>query len=120
MGLWAFVWLVGHMLAWTGLEHYWVWPWIWEEVRDLPCVRYGIAGLALLVPLALTSFRAAQDAMGRTAWQWLHRLVYLSAALAVVHLWIISRRDYTDAKLAAAVLAVLTVFRIGCAIIDRR
>ncbi|WP_421622030.1 sulfite oxidase heme-binding subunit YedZ [Alkalilimnicola ehrlichii] len=120
LGLWAFVWLVAHALAWMGLDQYWDWPWIWQDLWGLEYIRYGLAGLVLLVPLALTSFRATQLALGRTRWQWLHRLVYLSAALGVVHFWILTRADYRDVVIYGAVLAALAAFRLGCAVVDRR
>lgn len=120
MGLWAFAWLVAHLLAWMGLEQYWDWPWIWHDMRDLPYVRYGAAALLLLVPLALSSFRRAQQAMGHTAWHWLHRLVYVSAALGVTHFWILTRADYRLPSLAAAALAALVLFRLVDAAIHRR
>ncbi|WP_346298954.1 ferric reductase-like transmembrane domain-containing protein [Halomonas sp. BM-2019] len=56
IGLWAFFWLLAHTLAWMGLDQYWDWPWIRREMVELPYVRYGLAALLLLVPLALTSF----------------------------------------------------------------
>ena len=120
MGLWAFFWLVAHMLAWMGLDQFWDWPWIRREMIDLPYIRYGAAALLLLVPLALTSFRYTQKAMGFTAWHWLHRLIYVSAALGVTHLWILTRADYRMPMLFAAVLASLVVFRVVDAAIHRR
>lgn len=112
IGLWAFFWLVAHMLAWMGLDQYWDWPWIRREMIELPYIRYGAAGLALLVPLALTSFRRVQKAMGYRAWHWLHRLIYLSAALGIVHFWVLTRADYLMASLFAAILIVLVLFRL--------
>jgi len=120
MGLWAFAWLVAHMLAWMGLEQYWDWPWIAREMVELPYVRYGAAALLLLVPLALTSFKYTQKAMGFTAWHWLHRLIYVSAALGVIHFWILTRADYRLPSLAAAALVALTLFRLMDAVIHRR
>ena len=120
MGLWAFFWLVAHMLAWMGLDQFWDWPWIRREMVDLPYIRYGAAALLLLVPLALTSFRYTQKAMGFSAWHWLHRLIYVSAALGVTHLWILTRADYRMPMLFAAVLAALVVFRVVDAAIHRR
>ena len=120
MGLWAFFWLVAHMLAWMGLNQFWDWPWIRREMVDLPYIRYGAAALLLLVPLALTSFRYTQKAMGFSAWHWLHRLIYVSAALGVTHLWILTRADYRMPMLFAAVLAALVVFRVVDAAIHRR
>jgi methionine sulfoxide reductase heme-binding subunit len=120
IGLWAFFWLIAHMLAWMGLDQYWDWPWIRREMVDLPYIRYGAAALLLLVPLALTSFRHSQRAMGRTAWHWLHRLIYVSAALGVTHYWILTRADYLLPTLFAAVLAALTLFRLIDAAIHRQ
>nr|WP_220127934.1 ferric reductase-like transmembrane domain-containing protein [Halomonas kenyensis] len=120
IGLWAFFWLVAHMLAWMGLDQYWDWPWIRREMVELPYIRYGAAALLLLVPLALTSFRRAQQGMGRTAWHWLHRLVYVSALLGVVHLWILTRADYLLPSVFAAVLFALVVFRLIDAAIHRQ
>lgn len=120
IGLWAFAWLIAHMLAWMGLDQYWDWPWIRREMVDLPYVRYGALALLLLVPLALTSFRRAKQAMGDRAWHWLHRLVYVSAALGVAHLWILTRADYRMPLVAATLLTALVVFRLVDAAIHRR
>lgn len=112
IGLWAFFWLVAHMLAWMGLDQYWDWPWIRREMIELPYIRYGAAGLVLLVPLALTSFRRVQQAMGYRAWHWLHRLIYVSAALGIIHFWVLTRADYLLPGLFAATWAALSLFRI--------
>ncbi len=120
IGLWAFFWLLAHMLAWMGLDQYWDWPWIRREMVDLPYIRYGAAALLLLVPLALTSFRATQKAMGYAAWHWLHRLIYVSAALGAVHLWVLTRADYLMATGFAVAVAGLAAFRILDALIGRR
>lgn len=120
LGLWAFFWLLAHMLAWMGLDQYWDWPWIRREMIDLPYIRYGVAALLLLVPLALTSFRHVQRKMGFVAWHWLHRLVYVAATLGVIHLWVLTRADYLMPGIYAAVLAALITFRIVDAGIHRQ
>lgn len=120
LGLWAFFWLLAHMLAWMGLDQYWDWPWIRREMIDLPYIRYGVAALLLLVPLALTSFRHVQRKMGFVAWHWLHRLVYVAATLGVMHLWVLTRADYLMPGIYAAVLAALIAFRIVDAGIHRQ
>ena len=120
LGLWAFFWLLAHMLAWMGLDQYWDWPWIRREMIDLPYIRYGATALLLLVPLALTSFRHVQRKMGFVAWHWLHRLVYVAATLGVIHLWVLTRADYLMPGIYAAVLAALITFRIVDAGIHRQ
>ncbi|MBD3894415.1 ferric reductase-like transmembrane domain-containing protein [Halomonas sp. ML-15] len=112
IGLWAFAWLLLHALAWMGLDQYWDWPWIRREMVDLPYVRFGLAGLLLLIPLALTSPAAVRHAMGARAWHWLHRLVYVAAGLGVMHFWVLTRADYLWPGVALAVLMALCVFRL--------
>lgn len=119
LGLWAFAWLVAHALAWMGLDQYWDWPWIRREMIDLPYIRYGLAALVLLVPLAVTSPTSVRRAMGES-WRWLHRLVYVAAGLGITHLWILTRADYLLPMLAAGVLAVLVIFRIVDALVHRQ
>ncbi|MDR5864596.1 hypothetical protein QC758_16705 [Halomonas campisalis] len=74
-------------------------------------LRQG-AALALLVPLAITSFQRVRAAMGNRAWHWLHRLVYVSAGLGVTHLWILTRADYLVPSLYVGVFVVLVLFRL--------
>ncbi|WP_245904454.1 sulfite oxidase heme-binding subunit YedZ [Billgrantia lactosivorans] len=112
IGLWAFFWLLAHMLAWMGLDQYWDWPWIRREMIELPYIRYGVAALLLLAPLAVTSFGRVRRAMGWTAWHWLHRLVYVAAGLGVTHFWILTRADYLWPSLYAGALAVLVLLRL--------
>lgn len=106
--------------GWAWLELSWDWEWIWIEIVELPYLRYGLVALLLLVPLVLTSVRRAQEAMGWTAWHWLHRLIYISAALGVTHYWILTRADYLLPSIAVATLAVLVVFRLVDAAIHRQ
>lgn len=120
MGLWAFFWLLAHMVAWMGLDQYWDWPWIMRDMMDLAYVRYGLAALILLLPLALTSFKRVQQRMGPRAWHWLHRLIYVSAALGVTHFWILTRADYLLPILYASALCGLILFRLIDALMHRQ
>lgn len=120
IGLWAFFWLVVHMLAWMGLEQYWEWQWIWHEMISLEYIRYGAAALVLLIPLALTSFHWAPVKIGWQTWHWLHRLIYIAAGLGVYHLWVLTRADYFWPTVFAGLLAALVVFRLVDAVIHRQ
>ena len=120
MGLWAFFWLVAHMLTWFGWEQYWEWQWIWHDIWALHYVRYGVLALLLLVPLAITSLQWFPQQMGWKAWHWLHRLIYVSAGLGVYHLWELTRADYLVPLGFAIAFAVLVVFRLIDALIHRQ
>lgn len=55
----------------------------------------GWLSLLLLVPLALTSTNGMMRRLGKR-WKRLHRLVYLATALAIVHVYYVDRRRYTE------------------------
>ncbi|MBV8819890.1 MAG: sulfoxide reductase heme-binding subunit YedZ [Acidobacteriaceae bacterium] len=88
LGLVTFFYATLHGLHYFAIDIQWNWPVLKE---DLTIRRFFIAGFAawlLMVPLAGTSFNAAIRWLGGRRWQWLHRLVYVSAALGVIHyLW---------------------------------
>ncbi|MGO7216221.1 sulfoxide reductase heme-binding subunit YedZ, partial [Rhizobium ruizarguesonis] len=47
-------------------------------------IMFGMAGLALLSPLAVTSNNLTIRRLGKN-WIWLHRLVYINAACGALH-----------------------------------
>lgn len=85
LGLFAFFYGCLHAWHYFGLDV----QWNMEIIReDLTMRRFFIAGmlsLALMAPLAATSFQAAIRWMGGRKWQRLHRLAYVAAAAGVVH-----------------------------------
>jgi methionine sulfoxide reductase heme-binding subunit len=66
------------------------------------------------MPLAATSFNRAIKALGAARWQALHRLVYATALLALLHFfWMRSaKNDFAEWSIYAAVLAVLLGWRL--------
>ncbi len=82
-----------------------------EDVVKRPFVTAGLATLACLVPLALTSTRGWIRRLGRR-WTRLHRLVYLAATLAVLHFWWGVKADVREPFVYAAVLALLLTARL--------
>jgi sulfoxide reductase heme-binding subunit YedZ len=66
--------------------------------------------MLLLIPLGVTSTRNARRRLG-AAWQRLHRLVYVSAILACVHFFWLSK-DWQTPTLYAGILGGLFLWRI--------
>jgi sulfoxide reductase heme-binding subunit YedZ len=82
-----------------------------EDVTERPYVSAGFGALVLLLALAVTSTRGWQRRLGRR-WVRLHRLVYLAAALAVLHfLWLV-KADLREPLVYAAILALLLLARL--------
>lgn len=84
---------------------------IWEDIAERPYVTVGFTAFLLLIPLALTSTKAAIRRMGKR-WQKLHRLVYLAAGLGVLHFVWLVKSDLRDPLIFAAVFALLMALRL--------
>lgn len=111
LGLTAFAWASLHLATYVGLDLALDWNALLEDLRERRFVMAGFAAYCCLVPLALTSTRRSQRRLGRR-WQQLHRLVYGSAALAIVHyLWLV-KADLRPPLVYGAILAVLLGLRL--------
>jgi len=111
LGLLAFTYASLHLLVWVVLDQFFDPRAMLEDVLERRYVTAGMTAWLLLLPLALTSTRAAQRRLGRR-WQTLHRAVYAAAAAAVVHfLWLV-KADLAEPLVYAAVLAVLLGLRL--------
>ncbi|MGB3619736.1 sulfoxide reductase heme-binding subunit YedZ [Ketobacter sp. MCCC 1A13808] len=95
LGLWSFFYLSLHLCSflvfWAGLDF----QVITEELSERPYIYIGVAAWVLLVPLAVTSTQRSRRRLGKK-WNQLHRLVYLSGALAVLHIVWVSKLDYVQ------------------------
>ena len=68
----------------------------------------------LLIPLAATSTNAMIKRLGGKRWQWLHRLIYLIAPLAVLHFWWMkaAKNNLAQPLLFAVIVALLLALRV--------
>lgn len=82
-----------------------------EDLYKRPYVIAGAFGFVILFALALTSFKVLVRKMGRN-WKRLHRLVYLCAITAIVHVFWQSRADYLETILFAVPVLALLVLRL--------
>ncbi len=112
LGLFAFFHACVHFLAYAGIDRLFALGYILEDVRDRRYITAGFAALVLLIPLAVTSTRGWIRRLGKR-WLKLHRLVYLSASLGVLHFYWKVRADTFWPLVAALTLAGLFAVRIG-------
>ena len=73
--------------------------------------RLVVPGIALMVPLAITSTRGWIRRLGKN-WQRLHRLIYLSALAGVIHYWWLVKSDIRKPLMYGLILAVLLGLRL--------
>jgi methionine sulfoxide reductase heme-binding subunit len=111
LGLWSFAYACLHLAIYLGLDLGGYWAQIFEDIVERPFITVGFLAWLLLLPLALTSTRGMMRRLGRR-WGQLHRLVYVSAALAVLHfLWLV-KADLREPLIYAGLLALLLLFRL--------
>lgn len=111
IGLFAFFYATLHVAIYFGLDQLLSFRYITEDILQRPYITVGFLAWLLLIPLAVTSTRGWIRRLGRR-WQRLHRLVYLSAALAILHfLWLV-KADTREPLLFAAAFAVLMLLRL--------
>ncbi len=111
LGLFAFFYACLHVLTYVVLNHFFEWTDMLNDVTDRRFITAGFLAFMLLVPLAITSTTGWVRRLGGRNWQRLHRLIYVSAACAMVHfLWKV-KVITADPLRYAAVLVVLLAFR---------
>jgi sulfoxide reductase heme-binding subunit YedZ len=114
LGLFTFFYAALHLLAYAWFDMGFDWPDILRDIGKRPFILVGMSAMLLLLPLAATSLDAAVRALGARRWQWLHRLVYVIAPLAILHFfWMRSaKNDFAEVWLYAALLAMLLGWRL--------
>ncbi|MCC6316684.1 MAG: sulfoxide reductase heme-binding subunit YedZ [Gemmatimonadaceae bacterium] len=107
LGLVAFFYATIHLTIYFGLDIELMWSNLVEDVLDRTYITLGMTALLLLVPLALTSTKASIRWLGNRRWTAIHRLVYVSVVLGVIHFYMAVKRDVREPLLYAAILATL-------------
>ena len=111
LGLFAFFYIVLHFLVYAVLDQGLDLEAIVEDVLKRPYITLGMAGLLMLVPLAVTSTKGMMRRLGKR-WQKLHRLVYVIAVVGVWHFYWQVKLDTLEPTLYALVLAGLLGVRV--------
>ncbi len=111
LGLFAFFYATLHLAIYAVFDHRLSVADISADIVEHPWVLVGFLAFLILAVLAVTSPNAMVRRLGRR-WQRLHRLVYLAAALAVLHFFWLVKRDVSEPLVYATILAVLLASRL--------
>jgi len=114
LGLFTFFYGCLHFLCFAWLDMGLDGAAILNDIPKRPFILVGTAALLTMLPLAATSFNSAIKTMGAARWQALHRLVYATALLALLHFfWMRSaKNDFAEVAVYAAVIALLLGWRV--------
>jgi sulfoxide reductase heme-binding subunit YedZ len=119
LGLFAFFYGFLHFSTWIGLDKFFALTEMLHDVRKRPFITIGFTGLALMIPLAVTSTAGWIRRLGGKRWQRLHRLVYASAIAGVVHYYWLVKSDTRKPVFYGMMLALLLLYRIGAWLVRR-
>ena len=114
LGLFAFFYALLHFIAFFWFDHFFDVASMLRDVAKRPFILVGFVAFLMLVPLAATSTNAMIRRLGGKRWQWLHRLIYLVAPLAVLHFWWMkaAKNNLAQPALFAVIVALLLALRV--------
>jgi methionine sulfoxide reductase heme-binding subunit len=87
LGLFAFFYASLHLLTYISLYAYFNFATVLDDVTRRKFIFVGTAAWALMIPLAITSTTGWIRRLGGRRWNLLHKLVYLSVTLGLIHYW---------------------------------
>lgn len=111
LGLFMFFYACLHITTYVWLDFGFVWADIVKDVAKHPRILVGFAAFMLTAPLAATSNSYMIKRL-KTNWKKLHQAVYLVGILAVIHFWLLVKKDVTEPLYYAIALAILLGIRI--------
>ena len=112
LGLFAFFYGCLHFLTYVWLDKFFDVSAMLKDVAKRPFITAGFTAFVLLIPLAVTSTAGWIRRLGGRRWQVLHRLIYISAAAAVVHYYWLVKSDIRLPVFYAAVVGMLLLWRV--------
>ena len=122
LGLYMFFYGLLHFMTFLWFDHFFDLQQMWKDVLKRPFITVGFTAFVLLIPLAATSTNAMVKRLGGKRWQWLHRLVYVIAPLAILHFWWMKagKHDLILPKIYGAIMVALLGWRLIVWLRDRK
>jgi len=98
------------IVAWTTVRN--LAKSVGEDIYKRPYITVGFTALMTMVPLAATSTAGMIRRLGGRRWNLLHRLIYITGVLAVIHYWWLVKSDISRPLAYGVVVGLLLGFRI--------
>ena len=110
-GLWTFAMVCLHITSYVLLLARVDLMVIVDDFVERPYIIAGLSALSMLIPLAVTSTRGWRRRL-RQNWNRLHRLVYVAAIGAWIHLFWLERATFEESAIYGVILILLFTERI--------
>ena len=119
-GLFTFFYACIHVSTWVGVDWFFDWGAMGDEIVKHKYILVGMATFLVLIPLAVTSTNGWVRRLGGRRWAKLHRLVYVAALGGTVHyLWAV-KKDTLFPLAYLATFLMLLGYRAFFVLRDRR
>ena len=116
LGLFAFFYGFLHLTTYLWLDKFFDVQEIVKDVIKRPFITVGTLAFVLMIPLVVTSTAGWIRRLGGKRWQWLHRLVYISATAGVIHYWWLVKSDIRLPLLYGTLVGLLLLYRAVAAV----
>jgi len=113
IGLFAFFYGTLHFLTYIWLDKFFDVHEMMKDVGKRRFITVGFSAFVLLIPLAITSTAGWIRRLGGKNWQRLHRLIYVTGILGVIHYWWLVKADIRKPEEYAVVLGILLAYRVA-------
>jgi sulfoxide reductase heme-binding subunit YedZ len=111
IGLYSFTYALFHISNFLAFEVQFDWQLFLSEIIERPYITLGMAGLIILLTLALTSVALVKKRMGKN-WQKLHNWVYLAVLLVGIHFYWSVKSEIIEPSIYLLITLFLLGFRI--------
>ena len=112
LGLFAFFYGCLHFTTYIWLDKFFDLAEMWKDIVKRKYITVGFTAFLLLIPLAVTSTVGWIRRLGGKRWQLLHRLIYFSAALGVIHYYWMVKSAVIRPLTYGAIVAALLLWRL--------
>jgi methionine sulfoxide reductase heme-binding subunit len=120
LGLFAFFYACLHFTTYIWLDKFFDLSEMWKDIAKRKYITVGFTAFLLLIPLAITSTAGWIRRLGGKRWQLLHRLIYFSAALGVIHYYWLVKSAVIRPLTYGAIVAVLLLWRLYSSLLKKK
>lgn len=120
IGLFAFFYGTLHFLTYIWLDKFFDLHEMFKDIAKRPFITIGFSAFVLMIPLAATSTAWSIRRLGGKNWQRLHRLIYATAILGVIHYYWLVKADHRKPIEYAIILSILLLYRVIVWALEKR
>ena len=120
LGLFAFFYACLHFTIYIWLDKFFDLSEIWKDIAKRKYITVGFTAFLLLIPLAITSTAGWIRRLGGKRWQQLHRLIYFSATLGVIHYYWLVKSAIIRPLTYGAIVSVLLLWRLFASLLKKK